>query len=275
MYALINNFAALVVLGLSIPYYGIAQVTPVDPATGAGATAPLLNATDAVSSWTANATFKYGLLDALSGKIGLYVQSDIASIVSMELGMGITRKNILVEAATGSGDNNGYFLSDFNSPYWKGANRKDLEEFFYDYDFRSVKTGAYISLTPRINFTTMASFTNTFIGCRFEYRRYNWRADGVLPADELMYNPNQQFKEMERQLNIVFIYGGFYRLGNLLLEFYAGAGTRYYYMKKRDIGIEYKGPLLTPEYGAVLSTFKKTGAMVEAGINIGISTSGK
>lgn len=275
MNALIKTLSAVVVLGLAIPFYGYAQVTPVAPTTGTGATTPILNATDAVSSWTANATFKYGLLDALSGKIGLYVQSDLASIVSLELGMGITRKNVLVEAATGSGDNNGYFVSDFNSPYWQGANRKDIEEFFYDYDFRSVKTGAYFSLTPRLNFTTMASFTNTFVGCRFEYRRYNWRADGVLPTSELTYTPSQQFNEMERQLNIVFIYGGFYRLGNLLLEFYAGAGTRYYYMKKRDIGIEYKGPLLTPEYGAVLSTFKKTSAMVEAGINIGIGTSGK
>lgn len=121
----------------------------------------------------------------------------------------------------------------------------------------------------------MASFMNSFVGCRFEYRRYNWKADGVLPTTELIYNPNEQFNEMERQLNIVFIYGGFYRMGNLLLEIYAGAGTRYYYMKKRDIGIEYKGSTLIPEYGAVLSTFRKTSAMVEAGINIGIGTSGK
>ena len=64
-------------------------------------------------------------------------------------------------------------------------------------------------------------------------------------------------------------------MGNLSLEFYEGAGTRYYTMKKRDIGIEYKGATQVPEYGAVLSTFKKTSAMVEAGINIGISTSTK
>ncbi|MFN0189668.1 MAG: hypothetical protein ACKVQV_13280 [Bacteroidia bacterium] len=46
-------------------------------------------------------------------------------------------------------------------------------------------------------------------------------------------------------------------------------------MKKRDIGIEYKGVLQTPEYGAVLSTFRKTRGIVEAGINIGISTLNK
>ena len=116
---------------------------------------------------------------------------------------------------------------------------------------------------------------SSFIGCRFEYRRYNWKADGVLPTNELIYNPNVQFNEMERQLNLVFIYGGYYKMGNLSLEFYAGAGTRYYTMKKRDIGIEYEGPLQTPEYGAVLSTFNKTSAMIEVGINIGISTGTK
>lgn len=49
--------------------------------------------------------------DALSGKIGFYVQADVTPIACLELGLGITRKNILVEAATGSGENNGYFLS--------------------------------------------------------------------------------------------------------------------------------------------------------------------
>ena len=97
----------------------------------------------------------------------------------------------------------------------------------------------------------------------------------MIPTNELIYNPNVQFNEMERQLNLVFIYGGYYKMGNLSLEFYAGAGTRYYTMKKRDIGIEYEGPLQTPEYGAVLSTFNKTSAMIEVGINIGISTGTK
>lgn len=275
MNALIRTMYAVVVLVFVFPSYGIAQVTPIDPTAAAGTVTPPIPATDAVSAWTANATFKYGVFDALSGKIGFYVQSDFATIASLELGLGVTRKNFLLEAATGSEDNNGYFISDFNSPYWKGSNRKDLEDFFYDYDFRRVKTGTYFTLTPRLNFASMASFMNTFVGCRFEYRRYNWKADGVLPTSELTYNPNVQFNEMERQLNIVFVYGGFYRAGNLLLEFYAGAGTRYYYMKKRDIGIEYKGPASTPEHGAVLSTFKKTSAIVEAGINIGIGTGGK
>ncbi len=251
------------------------QVQPVYPTTGVGGVTSVVPVSDAVPSWAVNATFKYGLLDALSGKIGLYVQADVTPIACLELGLGITRKNILFEAATGSGDNNGYFLSTFNSPYWQGTNRKDLEEFFYDYDFRTVRTGTYISLMPRVNFTSAASIMSSFIGCRFEYRRYNWKADGVLPTNELIYNPNVEFDEMERQLNLVFIYGGYYKLGNLSLEFYAGAGTRYYTMKKRDIGIEYKGALQTPEYGAVLSTFKKTSAMVEAGINIGISTGTK
>jgi hypothetical protein len=253
----------------------LGQTPPENPATGVGTVSPVLPSTDAVASWVMNATFKYGLFDAMSGKIGFYVQADVASVASLELGLGLTRKNILFELATGSGDNNGYFLSTFNSPYWQGVNRKDLEEFFYDYDFRTVKTGSYISLMPRVNFSSGASIMSSFIGCRFEYRRYNWSADGVLPTNELIYNPNVQFNEMERQLNLVFIYGGFYKLGNLSLEFYAGAGTRYYYMKKRDIGIEYKGSPLVPEYGAVLSTFRKTTAMVEVGVNIGISTVNK
>jgi hypothetical protein len=250
------------------------QVPPESPA-GVGVVSPIVPGSEAVPSWAMNATFKYGILDALSGKIGFYVQADVTPIACLELGLGITRKNILFEAATGSGENNGYFLSTFNSPYWQGVNRKDLEEFFYDYDFRTVKTGSYISLMPRVNFTSGASIMSSFIGCRFEYRRYNWKADGVLPTNELIYNPNVQFNEMERQLNLVFIYGGYYKMGNLSLEFYAGAGTRYYTMKKRDIGIEYKGATQVPEYGAVLSTFKKTSAMVEAGINIGISTATK
>lgn len=250
----------------------IGQVTPVDPATGAVTGIPQVVNTEAVSVWAANATFKYGIFDPLSGKIGLYVQSDITPLVVLELGVGVTRKNVLMEAATGTGDNNGYFLSTFNSPYWKGENRKDLEEFFYDYDFRKVKTGSYFSLMPRLNISSMASFMSSFIGCRFEYRRYNWRADGVLPTNELIYDPTVQFKEMERQLNIVFIYGGYYKFGNLVLELYAGAGTRNYYMKKRDIGIEYMGINQEPQYGAVLSTFRKTSAMVEAGVNIGIGT---
>lgn len=253
----------------------LGQAPPENPGTGVGSVTPILPTTDAVPSWAMNATFKFGILDALSGKIGFYVQADVTPIASLELGLGVTRKNILVEAATGSGDNNGYFLSTFNSPHWQGVNRKDLEEFFYDYDFRSVKTGSYISLMPRVSFTSGTSIMSSFIGCRFEYRRYNWTADGVLPTNELIYNPNVQFKEMERQLNLVFIYGGFYKMGNLSLEFYAGAGTRYYYMKKRDIGIEYKGTPQVPEYGAVLSTFKKTSAMVELGVNIGISTGTK
>lgn len=250
------------------------QAPPESPA-GVGVVTPGVPGSETVPSWAVNATFKYGILDAMSGKIGFYVQADVTPIACLELGLGITRKNILFEAATGSGENNGYFLSTFNSPYWQGVNRKDLEEFFYDYDFRTVKTGSYISLMPRVNFTSAASIMSSFIGCRFEYRRYNWRADGVLPISELVYNPNVQFNEMERQLNLVFIYGGYYKMGNLSLEFYAGAGTRYSTMKKRDIGIEYKGALLTPEYGAVLSTFKKTSAMIEAGINIGISTLAK
>ena len=266
------NFFCILIL---TTYSAFGQVPPNSPATGVGAVAPILPGSKAVPSWAVNATFKYGLLDAMSGKIGFYVQGDVNTIACLELGLGITRKNILFEAATGSGDNNGYFLSTFDSPYWQGVNRKDLEEFFYDYDFRTVKTGAYISLMPRVNITSAASIMSSFIGCRFEYRRYNWKADGVLPTNELIYNPNVQFNEMERQLNLVFIYGGYYKMGNLSLEFYAGAGTRYYTMKKRDIGIEYKGPLQTPEYGAVLSTFKKTSAMIEVGINIGISTGTK
>ncbi|MBK7965575.1 MAG: hypothetical protein IPK10_09985 [Bacteroidetes bacterium] len=157
MNSVIRTLCVVTVLVLTNPFYGCAQVTPVDPTTGTGTVVPVMPGTEAVSAWTANATFKYGLLDAFSGKIGFYVQSDLATTATMELGLGITRKNILVEAATGSGNNNGYFLSNFNSPYWQGANRKDLEEFFYDYDFRRVKTGAYISLTPRLNFASMAS----------------------------------------------------------------------------------------------------------------------
>ena len=251
------------------------QVPPENPATGAAGVTPVVPGSEAVSSLAVNATFKYGILESMSGKIGFYVQADFGPNASMELGLGVTRKNILTEAATGSGDNNGYFLSTFNSPYWQGANKKDLEEFFYDYDFRTVKTGTYVSLMPRLSFSSPMSAMSRFFGCRFEYRRYNWKADGVFPTNELIYNPNIHFTEMERQLNLMFIYGGFFKMGNLSLEFYAGAGTRYYYMKKRDIGIEYKGALQVPEYGAVLSTFKKTSAMVEVGINFGISTSTK
>ena len=251
------------------------QVPPENPTTGTGAVTPVVPGSEAVSGWAMNATFKYGIFEAMAGKIGFYVQADLSPNASIELGLGLTRKNILSETATGSGNNNGYFLSTFNSPYWQGANKKDLEEFFYDYDFRTVKTGVYVSLMPRLSFSSPLSAMSRFFGCRFEYRRYNWRADGVFPANELIYNPIVQFNEMERQLNLVFIYGGFFKLGNLSLEFYAGAGTRYYTMKKRDVGIEYKGALQVPEYGAVLSTFKKTSAMVEAGINLGISTSTK
>lgn len=100
------------------PSIGYSQVTPVDPTTGVSEGAPVVPSTDAVAAWTANATFKYGLLDALSG-IVCYIQTDLATMASLELGLGLTRKNILFEAATGSGDNNGYFLSDFNSPYWQ------------------------------------------------------------------------------------------------------------------------------------------------------------
>jgi hypothetical protein len=277
MNALIRTLFSAIILVIAIPYVGFAQVNTVNPASGngSGIITPVVSATETAAAWTANATFKYGLFDAFAGKIGFYIQSDFASLASLELGLGLTRKNIMLATVSGSANSNGYFGNDFESKYWTGANREDIVDFFYDYDNRSVKSGGYLTLTPRINFSSMASFMNSFIGCRFEYRRYNWKADGVLAANELIYNPNQQFSEMERQLNIVFIYGGYYKFGNLLLEIYAGAGTRYYYMKKRDIGIEYKGPLLTPEYGAVLSTFKKTSAMVEVGVNIGISTSGK
>ena len=142
------NFFCILIL---TTYSAFGQVPPNNPATGVGAVAPILPGSKAVPSWAVNATFKYGLLDAMSGKIGFYVQGDVNTIACLELGLGITRKNILFEAATGSGDNNGYFLSTFDSPYWQGVNRKDLEEFFYDYDFRTVKTGAYISLMPRVN----------------------------------------------------------------------------------------------------------------------------
>jgi len=242
------------------------------PSTAGQVSTDVLPNAVAVTTWATNATFKYGILDAFSGKLGFYVQADVTPLAALELGLGLTRKNLLMEAATGSEDNNGYFLSTFNSPYWQGDNRRDLEEFFYDYDFRKVKTGSYISLTPRVQFGSSSSFMSSFIGCRFEYRRYNWTADGVKSGDELIYDSSVQFKEMERQLNILFIYGGYYKLGSLIFESYIGVGTRYFYMKKRDIGFEYVGPLQTKEYGAVLTTWRKTSAMVELGINIGLST---
>ncbi|MFN0189667.1 MAG: hypothetical protein ACKVQV_13275 [Bacteroidia bacterium] len=146
----------------------------------------------------------------------------------LELGVGLTRKNVLTESTNGSGISNGYFISSANSPYWQGNNKEDIEDFFHDYDFRKVKTGVYFSAMPRLSFPSPLLAMSRFFGLRFEYRRYNWKADDVLRANELIYNPNIQFKEMERQLNLVLIYGGLFQLGNLCLEIYAGAGTRYY-----------------------------------------------
>ncbi|MBL7924780.1 MAG: hypothetical protein JNL88_11325 [Bacteroidia bacterium] len=266
MFSKLNNVkCCLLLVGILGSRGLIAQVVPpVTPTTGTP-----IPASGPVSEWVFNATVKYGVLDPLSGKIGLYFQPEFSPMAAVEIGLGITRKNHFFEAATGTEENNGYFLSDFNSPHWKGENMKDLEDFFYDYDFRKVKTGAFVSVMPKLQFSSFASPQTSFIGCRFEYRRYNWRADGVYADKELNYNPAQQFKEMERQLNVIFVYGGQFSGGGFVFEWYAGAGTRYFYMKKRDIGIEYKGTPEVPEYGAVLSTFKKTSGMIEAGVNIG------
>lgn len=69
---------------------------------------------------------------------------------------------------------------------------------------------------PRVNFTSGASIMCWFlwavvlnidvmIGKPMVYSQ----------LDGLIYNPNVQFNEMERQLNLVFIYGGYYKMGNL------------------------------------------------------------
>ncbi|MBK7682085.1 MAG: hypothetical protein IPJ26_06275 [Bacteroidetes bacterium] len=67
------------------------QVPPESPA-GVGVVSPIVPGSEAVPSWAMNATFKYGILDALSGKIGFYVQADVTPIACLELGLGITRK---------------------------------------------------------------------------------------------------------------------------------------------------------------------------------------
>ncbi len=237
------------------------------PVTPAAAPAPVVNP---VSEFFSGFTIKYNILDPLSGLHGLYIQPEFASIASLELGFGFTRKNLLFSAArsTDEGDN-GIFYGSFNSPYWTAPNQSDIEDFFYDYDHRKAKTGFFFSAMPRMSFSSMSGFQSQFIGLKFEYRRYNWKADALLPVNEMKYSGNLELKEKERQLNFLVVYGGRYYGGGFILEWYAGMGTRHFSLNKRDDGVEYNGSPAIATHGSVVSEYKKTSAMFEAGINIG------
>lgn len=215
-------------------------------------------------------TIKYNVLDPVSGLHGLYFQPEFSANASVELGIGVTRKNLLFSSATGEDqENNGLFSSSFNSNYWDEPNQSDIEDFFYDYDNRKAKSGWFFSISPRLAFASMASSATQFFGLKFEYRKYNWRADALLPVSEFQYSGNTELKESERQVNFLFVYGNRFSAGGFILEWYGGLGSRHFTLNKRDNGVEYNGSPAVATYGSVISKYKKTSAMLEFGINIG------
>ncbi|MBL0095423.1 MAG: hypothetical protein IPP46_02220 [Bacteroidetes bacterium] len=246
-----------------------AQVeTPVNPV---GAPTTVVSPT---ADFATALSIKYNILDPVSGLHGIYIQPEFSPNASVEFGIGVTRKNLLFSGAT-DGDNNGFFSGSFNSPYWEKPNQSDIEDFFYDYDNRKAKSGWYFSVMPRLAFSSMVSAQAPFIGLKFEYRKYNWRADALLPSSELEYSGKSELKEQERQLNFLFVYGGRFSGGGFILEWYGGVGTRHFTLTKRDNGVEYNGSPAVATHGSVLSDYKKTSAMFEVGINIGYRMGGQ
>jgi hypothetical protein len=249
--------------------YGHAQVeTPVNPV---GAPTTVVSPT---ADFATALSIKYNILDPVSGLHGIYIQPEFSPNASVEFGIGVTRKNLLFSGATDE-DNNGFFSGSFNSPYWENPNQSDIEDFFYDYDNRKAKSGWYFSVMPRLAFSSMVSAQAPFIGLKFEYRKYNWRADALLPTSDLQYSGKSELKEQERQLNFLFVYGGRFSGGGFILEWYGGLGTRHFTLTKRDNGVEYNGSPAVATHGSVLSDYKKTSAMFEVGINIGYRLGGQ
>ncbi len=260
------------VLGCSLWLFGcpaFAQVeTPANPAT-----TPLPVVSPA-ADYVSGLTIKYNILDAVSGLHGLYLQPEFAPNFSVEFGIGITRKNILFSGTKNEEDGT-LFYNAINSPYWTAPNQSDLEDYFYDYDNRKAKTGFYFSMMPRFSFYSLNSVQSQFIGLKFEYRRYNWTADALLPVSELKYSGKSELKEYEKQTNFLIVYGGRFSAGGFIFEWYGGLGSRRFSLNKRDDGVTYNGSPAVATYGSVLSKYRKTTPMVEFGINIGYRIGGQ
>lgn len=264
----IAGFLLLITFPLFINSKANAQV---DVPVNSGASGGAMNSE--VPDFFTGVSVKYNIMDPASGIIGLYFQPEFSYNTSLELGVGVTRKN-LVFAAAAAEEKDGvlsgsYLPSSLNSPYWTAPNQSDIEDFFYDYDNRKAKSGFFFSAMPVARLATIDPMRTRYFGFKFEYRRYKWSADALLPQSEFEYSGLSELEEKEVQLNYLLVYGNRFATGNFLLEAYVGLGFRNFTLQKRDNGVEYNGTPAITTYGAVVSEQKLSAAYFEVGLNIG------
>ena len=193
---------------------------------------------------TYNSTaIKLGIFDMAYGCFGLHVEHELGSLVSLQVGGGLTGRNyseaVFADELPGYGylQSGNNFVNTSTTTYTKETN--DLN----DYTHRTTNTGFFFSLMPKI-YLDEEGMEGYYIGFNYQFRRYNFTASGIdttlngiysKSSGSAVFSDNFPVQEYVNQSIIGVTFGSQYLGEKTAIEFSMTAGFRSISGIRRDI----------------------------------------
>ena len=221
--------------------------------------------------YNANA-IKINVFGMFSGMAGLTYERELSSIFSVEVGGGLTFRNltgnIWQQMLDEIGDDGTESSPNFNEYL-------DEPDQNYEFDRRKAVIGTYFTIMPRYYYQE-DGFDGSYLGISLQRRTYKYEAFGIDPLSSgygsiAFVDGSGNRDEIEKQTNIGITWGYSNVSDKTVLDFYTSIGIRSINAQRIDVGYVEPTPFDTPVpvIGSKMRDVKKTSFYYELGFRFG------
>ncbi len=233
-----NKSFLLLLLGLQIPLLGLSQTDSVGRSTATVLFGKEVKVDN--KNQNKNNLIKFAFSDFNFGKYGLIYERNISMPWALEIGTGVTFKNLIGNfirkgVIDDSNDEESPTFSDYD----------DFNDQDYNFDSREVKAGYYYYAMAKYYYDNERKLHGEYFGLNYQFRKYKFKAYGLDPIQASMgfvvfdKGADEKVDEFENNLSIALNWGMQRVQDNFVFDMSFGVGILKVDSERRDVGYLY------------------------------------